>query len=110
MSTIRILIVEDELIIAEDIKIELESLGYEVIGIAATYDEAIELFNNYHPDVMLVDILIAGGKDGIDLARTIRKKEDLPLIFLTSYADKGTVERAKQVKPLTMLTKNMLRG
>ncbi|KPK86545.1 MAG: hypothetical protein AMS27_04820 [Bacteroides sp. SM23_62_1] len=105
MSTIKILIVEDELIIAEDISLELENLGYEVIGIATNYDEATVLFKNHHPDVILVDILISGEKDGIDLARTIRKKEDVPIIFLTSHADKGTVERAKQVNPDAYLVK-----
>jgi len=105
MSTIRILIVEDELIIAEDIRMELEGLGYEVIGITTNYDEALDVFNRHHPDVMLIDILITGEKDGIDLARAIRKQEDIPLIFLTSHADKGTVERAKQVKPDAYLVK-----
>jgi two-component system response regulator LytT len=105
MSTIKILIVEDELIIAEDIRMELENLGYEVIGITTNYDEALDMFNLHHPDVLLIDILIAGEKDGIDLARTIRKQEDVPLIFLTSHADKRTVERAKQVKPDAYLVK-----
>jgi DNA-binding LytR/AlgR family response regulator len=105
MSTIKILIVEDELIIAEDIRMELEGLGYEVVGIAASYDEALDIFLSKHPDVMLVDILIAGEKDGIELALTIRKQEDVPLIFLTSHADKGTVERAKQAKPDAYLVK-----
>jgi two-component system response regulator LytT len=110
MSTIKIIIVEDELIIAEDIRLELENLGYEVTGIATTYDEALDLYSRQQPDIILIDILIAGEKDGIDLARTIRKKEDIPLIFLTSHADKGTVERAKQVKPDAYLVKPFQRA
>jgi len=99
MASIRIMIVEDELIIAEDIRIQLNALGYHVTGIAKTYEKAIELMESGLPDMMLVDIRLKGEKDGIELAEYIRKKYNLPLIFLTSHADKQTVERAKKVNP-----------
>lgn len=105
MSTTRILIVEDELIIAEDIRSELENLGYEVAGIATSYDEALEMLSEYQPDVMLVDILISGDKDGIELAGRVREIAELPVIFLTSHSDSGTVERAKEVRPDAYIVK-----
>jgi len=105
MTKTKILIVEDELIIAEDIRSELEYLGYEVADIATSYNEALEMLSEHQPDVILVDIVISGDKDGIELAGTIREKEDLPLIFLTSHSDAATVERAKEVKPDAYIVK-----
>ena len=105
MSKTRILIVEDELIIAEDIRSELEGLGYEVAGIATSYDIALEMLEEHQPDIMLIDIIISGDKDGIELAGAIREREDLPLIFLTSHSDAATVERAKKVKPDAYIVK-----
>ena len=99
MSKVKILVVEDELIIAEDIRMMLENLGYEVIGTAPGYSEAIELMNRNLPDGVLIDILLAGEKDGIALAETIRKEYNLPFIFITSHSDPATVERAKLVHP-----------
>ena len=105
MSKVKILVVEDELIIAEDIRMMLENLGYEVIGTAPGYSEAIGLMNKDLPDVVLIDILLAGGKDGIALAETIREKHNLPFIFITSHSDNATVERAKLVHPDGYLVK-----
>ncbi len=99
MGTIKILIVEDEFIIAEDLRLQLEKLDYEVTGIAKTYNKAMELVGEQLPDLMLIDIKLKGAKDGIDLAETVRKLYEMPLIFLTSHADKNTVERAKKVFP-----------
>jgi len=99
MATIRILIVEDEIIIAEDLRIQLVKLGYEVTGIAKSYEKAMQLIEEDLPDFLLIDIKLKGVKDGIDLAETIKDQYNLPLIFLTSHADKATVERAKRVHP-----------
>lgn len=99
MSKVKILVAEDELIIAEDIRMMLENLGYEVIGTVPDYTEAIELIDKNPPDVILIDILLAGEKDGIALAETIREKHNLPFIFITSHSDAATVERAKSVHP-----------
>lgn len=105
MSKVKILVVEDELIIAEDIRIMLENLGYKVIGTVPGYSEAIELMDKNLPDVVLVDILLAGQKDGITLAETIREEYNLPFIFITSHSDTATVERAKSVHPDGYLVK-----
>ncbi|MBN2612918.1 MAG: response regulator [Bacteroidales bacterium] len=105
MATIKILIVEDESIIAEDLKLQLGKLGYGVTGIAKSYEKALEMFGENQPDIMLVDIKLKGAKDGIDLVSTIREKSDIPVIFLTSHADKATVEKAKTVKPEGYLVK-----
>ena len=99
MAAIKILIVEDEFIIAEDLKLQLKKLNYDVSGIAGTYEQAMQLIEEQIPDLLLVDIRLYGDKDGIDLAATVRNQYDIPLIFLTSHADKNTVERAKKVHP-----------
>jgi DNA-binding LytR/AlgR family response regulator len=99
MAYIKILIIEDEFIIAEDLKLQLKKLDYEVTGIAKSYDQALLEINSVLPDLLLVDIRLKGAKDGIDLAGYIKKQYDLPLIFLTSHADNKTVERAKRVHP-----------
>lgn len=102
---VSILLIEDELIIAEDMRMMLEGLGYEVAGIAADYTEALELLENQKPDIVLADIMLGGSKDGVDLAKEIRSKYELPLIFATSHSDKATLERAKEVKPNGYLVK-----
>ena len=100
MSQIKILIAEDELIIAEDIKFLLEDLGYQVVEeVARNYQDGVRLFDSENPDLVLVDIILSGEKDGIDLAGTIRERSDTPLIFLTSHADASTVDRAKTMNP-----------
>ena len=96
---IRILIVEDELIIAEDIRTKLISLGYNVTGMAMTADEAEQILESDKPDLVMLDILLKGERDGIDLARLIREHYKIPFIFLTSHADRDTVERARKVMP-----------
>ncbi len=99
MSQVKICIIEDEMIIAEDLRVQLSELGYKVTGIAAGYDEAVSLLAETPPDLAMIDILLEGEKDGIDLGRYIRVNYHMPFIFLTSHADKITVERAKQVHP-----------
>ena len=105
MSNLKILIVEDEAIIAEDIKLQLIKLGYQVTGISKTYETSLQLIEKEVPDIVLVDIRLEGKNDGIDLVRVIKEKYDIPAIFLTSYADKATVEKAKKVKPEGYLLK-----
>ncbi len=105
MFKIRILIVEDELIIAEDLRIHLEKLGYSITGIAKSYERALQLIEAEEPDLMLIDIKLKGDKDGIHLAAKVKEKYDFPIIFLTSHADNNTVERAKKVHPNGYLIK-----
>ncbi len=105
MSNIKILIVEDEAIIAEDIKLQLIKLGYQVTGISKTYEMSLKLIEEEVPDIILVDIRLEGKNDGIDLVQVIKEKYDIPAIFLTSHADKATVEKAKKVNPEGYLLK-----
>ena len=102
---IKILIVEDELIIAEDMASMLEKMGYEVTGNAMDADEAIDLLNISKPDLILLDINLGGKKDGITLAGEINEKYQVPFIFTTSYTDGATIERAKKVSPINYLVK-----
>ncbi len=105
MASTNILIVEDEFIIAEDTSETLQQLGYNVVGNVRNYDSAIEALTTQSVDIALIDINLGEEKDGIDVGTTIRETFDLPFIFLTSHADKTTVERAKHLKPNGYLVK-----
>ncbi|GAB2621685.1 LytR/AlgR family response regulator transcription factor [Belliella aquatica] len=105
MNKLKILIVEDELVIAEDLKDILEDLGYEVCGIAISAREALALIEECNPDLALLDIQIKGGKDGIELAAEINENYHLPFIIVSSYSDRQTLNRAKEVHPFGYLVK-----
>lgn len=105
MQPTKICIVEDEIIVADNIRDTLETLGYAVPEPAISYTEAVEMIGQESPDLVLLDIQLAGQKDGVDLAHTIKKEFDIPFIFLTANADHATVERAKQVEPPAYLVK-----
>jgi len=109
MSFIKILIVEDELIIAEDMKGMLQETGYQVTGIATDNNEAKEILTGDVPDIALIDINLSGGDDGILLARFIREQYDIPIVFITSLSDRKTVERAKQVRPEGYIVKPFMK-
>jgi PAS domain S-box-containing protein len=101
----RILIVEDEAVIAMDMAQHLRDFGYEVVGIAASGDRARELAAQCHPDLIMMDIVIKGLSDGIETARAIRTDADIPVVFLTAYGDRPTLERAKAASPHGYLLK-----
>jgi len=105
MGKVKILVVEDEIIIADDICNILSKLGYDALDPVINYTEAIEAIEKYQPDLAILDIQLAGSKDGIDLAWKIKEDYDIPFIFLTSNADPTTVERAKKVTPPAYLVK-----
>ncbi|MGZ2368463.1 response regulator [Ancylomarina sp. YFZ004] len=105
MNKVKILVVEDEIIIADNICDILENLGYEALEPAINYTEAIETIENEKPDLAILDIQLAGKKDGVDLAWTIKKQYDIPFIFLTSNADPATIEKAKKAEPPAYLVK-----
>lgn len=105
MSKLKILIVEDEIVIADNIARILENLGYDVLEPAINYSEALETVEEELPDLCILDIQLAGSKDGVDLAWKLKEDYDLPFIFLTSNADPRTVERAKKLKPPAYLVK-----
>jgi light-regulated signal transduction histidine kinase (bacteriophytochrome) len=100
-----ILIVEDEAIVAESIASKLRRFGYDVEGPVGTGEEAIILAGEMRPDVILMDIHLAGKVDGIEAASEIAEKFHIPVIFLTAYADDQTLERAKEAKPFGYLIK-----
>ncbi len=105
MSKLRIAVIEDEIIIADNICLTLEDLGYEVLEPAISYSEALELIQSKRPDLVLLDIQLSGKKDGIDLAIKLKKEFNIPFIFLTSFADTLTLERAKKANPNAYLLK-----
>jgi AmiR/NasT family two-component response regulator len=104
-TTQRILIVEDEAIVALDIRSQLEGLGYTVVGQAATALQAQEVVAQLQPDLVLMDIHLQGEGDGIDAAHQIRQREVVPVVFLTAYADADTLSRAKDVQPYGYIVK-----
>jgi CheY-like chemotaxis protein len=94
MTKARILIVEDEAITVSALKRELASLGYEVAGIASTANEALKAVELHKPDLVLMDITLAGGVNGIVAAVAIRGDSRAPVVFLTAHADDRTMDRA----------------
>ena len=105
MNNEKILIVEDEKIIALDLQRRLERFGYTVVGMASEGEAAVELARQAEPDIVLMDILLAGGMDGIEAAGIIHWQMGLPVIFLTAFADEKTLERAKEVEPYGYILK-----
>jgi CheY-like chemotaxis protein len=96
MKRPRIMIVEDEWIIANDIKNCLVDLGYMVTSIVSTGKDAVETAAADQPDLILMDIMLKGEMNGIEAAKEIRKKQRLPIIYLTAYDNQYLVEQAKQ--------------
>lgn len=96
MDRPKIMVVEDEWIIANDIKNCLVDLGYMVTSIAATGEEAIEQAGQDLPDLILMDIMLKGEMNGIEAAKEIRLRFDIPVIYLTAYDNQYLVEQAKQ--------------
>lgn len=101
----KIIIVEDEAIIAAEIEAILESLGYQVIGKARNGDKALDLFALRNPDLALLDITIKGSLNGIDLAKIIREKYNFPYVFLTSHSDMNTLNEVKATLPYGYVVK-----
>ncbi len=103
--TTRILIVEDEALISEDLRTRLGRFGYEVAGTAATGAEALRLAESSKPDLVLMDIVLKGPLDGIETAMRISKRFGIPIIFLTAWADTDILARAKTAMPYGYLVK-----
>ncbi len=101
----RILVVEDETIVALDLQNSLKILGYDVIGIASTGSEAVAKAGSERPDLILMDIILKGDMDGIQAAENIRLFLDVPVIFLTACADDLTLNSAKVTEPFAYMIK-----
>jgi len=106
MSRPSILIVEDEVIVAENLKMILSGMGYTVPAIACNSTEALEELEKTEPDLILMDIVLEGSEfDGVETARWIRHTYEIPLVFVTAYADNETLERVKGVQPFAYILK-----
>jgi PAS domain S-box-containing protein len=106
----KLLIVEDEPIVALDLKQEVEQLGCEVIGVAESADEALVAAGVHRPDLALMDVRIVGSVDGIQTAGLLRAAYRVPVVFLTSYSDETTIARAAREMPYGYLTKPFQSG
>ncbi len=105
MTNIEVLIVEDEPIIAEDLAGYLQEKGYEVLEPCYTYLSALSSLRERTPDICLLDINLGKGMEGFDIARFINEEKQIPFLFLTSYSDRATVDRAKQFYPMGYISK-----
>jgi DNA-binding NarL/FixJ family response regulator len=105
MSELKILIIEDEPVIAENISMYLNNADFTVSGIAYDDEEAVSQLHNNTPDAVILDINLDSSIDGIQIADYINKNFRLPFLFLTSYSDKETLQRAKRVEPSGYIVK-----
>ncbi len=105
MNKVKVLIVEDEMVIAMNLVSILEDLGYDVLDPANSYEEAVDALKEEQPDIALLDIQLDGDKDGIDFARYINQYQEIPFIYLTSNADSRTLNQAKETSPSSYLVK-----
>ncbi len=105
MNNERIVIVEDEKIIALDLQRRLERFGYKVVGMVGDGRDAVEIARVHQPDIILMDIMLMGAMDGIEAAKEIKRQFGIPVIFLTAYTDEKTLERAKEVEPAGYILK-----
>lgn len=105
MSKTRVLVVEDEIVVSEDLQQRLCQLGYEVVGAADTAAEAIELACASRPDVALMDIMLHGKPEGIEAAEHLKRELDIPVIYLTAHSDSATLQKAKLTDPSGFIVK-----
>lgn len=104
-NLIKILIAEDEMLIAADIARVIGKAGYEVAGISTRGEDVLKVVESTRPDIVLMDIALRGKMDGIETAMHILKEHQIPVIFVTSNADEGTFQRAKAAKPYAFIGK-----
>ncbi len=101
----KIVIVEDEVLLAIWLKMQIEDEGYEVYGTFTTGEEAIEFVDNTKPNAILMDINLVGKLDGIETAEVINEKSNIPIIYMTGYEESKIYERARKTNPVAYLTK-----
>ena len=105
MTHANILVVEDEGIVAQEIKSRLEKNGYTVCAVAHDGETAVAQAERQHPDLVLMDIRLKGEMDGIQTATVIRDRFDIPVVYLTAYTDPATMERIKAMEPFGYVVK-----
>ena len=101
----KMLLVEDDMIIAADISIQLTKLGYEVVGIHTRAEDALKTIAGNRPDLILMDIVLSGKMNGIEAAQLVLEQHQVPVIFLTSNTDDATFQRALAAKPYAFIAK-----
>lgn len=106
----RALIVEDEILIAEELRERLSRLGFSVIAAVDTADEGVAIATRERPDLVIMDIRLKGEKDGIEAVREIREHTDVPIVYLTAHSDRLTVERAQATDYDGFILKPFQRG
>lgn len=104
-SGLKVLIVEDEVIVSTLIEDTLENYGYTVVGKATNGEDAIRITDETKPEIILMDIYLEGEMDGIMAAEKISEKHDIPIVYLTAYSDRDTIERAIKTKPFGYMIK-----
>lgn len=105
MPKTNVLVVEDESIVSKDIQHSLKKLGYNVVGAASTGERAFELASSEKPDIILMDIMLKGDINGIETASRVKEELQIPVIYLTAYADESTLEKAKVTEPYGYIIK-----
>ena len=105
----RALIIEDEILIAEELRDRLSRLGFSVIAAVDSGEEGVAIATRERPDLVLMDIRLKGEIDGVQAAKEIRQQVDVPIVYLTAHSDRPTVERAKQTEHDGFLMKSFLR-
>src|SRR5437870_4696135 len=103
MPNARILVVEDEVVVARNLQRRLQASGYEVPELAASADDAVRKTSQTLPDLELMDIVLKDGSDGINVAELLRNRFGIPVIFITVYADEATLRRAMITEPFGYL-------
>src|SRR5206468_6421001 len=104
-TLIKIMVVEDEMIIAAKVAMQLTCLGYEVTGILPRGEQVIQQVKENTPDIILLDINLKGELDGIEIARQVQLFADIPIVYLTANSDEATFNRAKPTKPYAFISK-----
>ena len=105
MTSARILVVEDDRVVARDIQHQLTRIGHTVVGVTQSGEDAVRLALESHPDLVLMDIRLEGALDGVDAAQQIRDRCQVPVVYLTAYADDETLKRARVTEPFGYLLK-----
>ncbi|GLR19676.1 LytR/AlgR family response regulator transcription factor [Portibacter lacus] len=104
-EALKILIVEDDMIIAADISMQLIKMGYQIIGMCTRAEDAIKMVESNSPDIVLMDIILSGKMNGIEAAQMILDQFQTPLIFMTSNYDDATFQKALKTKPFAFIAK-----
>src|SRR5258707_15343306 len=105
MTPARILVVEDDRVVARDIQHQLTRIGHTVVGVTPSGEDAVRLALESHPDLVLMDIRLEGALDGVDAAQQIRNRCQVPVVYLTASADHETLRRGRATEPLCYLAK-----